>query len=102
LPPSDDRVPNDVLREAFLRALASGQSQSSIARNCDFTRTYRCRDRIFTDHPDVTYLKRLLGVIPVASRSRGKRYENYRRTVAYDDAVKIVAALGMDPHEVGV
>ena len=92
-----DRVSNEGLREAFLRTTNSGVSQASIARHCGWMRT-----RARAPMGDVTHLKRLLGVTPFHSYHAGKRYTYYRKTVSYDDAVKIALAIGADPFEVGI
>jgi hypothetical protein len=91
-----DRVPNGPLREAYLRR-STDIRQTDVARAGGWIRS---DDR--PDHADITTIKRLLGIAPFHSYHGGKRYTSYRKTIAYDDAVRLVLALGLDPVTYGV
>jgi hypothetical protein len=94
-----DRVPNGPLRDAYLRR-STDILQADVARAAGWERGDQA------DHPnglaDITTIKRLLGIAPFHSYHGGKRYTSYRKTIAYDDAVRLVLALGLDPVTYGV
>ena len=86
-----DRVPNDLLREAYLRARNTGVTPTDVARACGWVRP---RKRYRHDQADVSRVKRMLGLVA------NEGY--FHKTVAYDDAVRITLALGLDPVDLGV
>lgn len=72
------------LREAFLR---SGRTQGQVAQEMGWA------------HVTVGTT---LGLRPVATTKRGKRYESWRSTVTVEVAERLARAIGVDPHEVGL
>lgn len=82
-------VPVEPLREAFLR---SGVSAYELAIRLGWTRAEPSR------RPDVTRVKRSLGLMPY--RSNGRRM--VRRKVRYERAVELADAMNVDPYEVGI
>lgn len=76
-----DLVDNTALREAFL---ASGMSKNAVARRAGM---------------DDSQSSRALGVLPLRDKRRpGVVYYNKRCT--YETAVKLAAAIGVDPVDV--
>jgi hypothetical protein len=84
---SEGFVPVAPLREAYLRAVSSGESERAIA-----TRMGWCGS---DGHVDTRRLHRTLGLKPMANGYTNKR-------VAYRNAVLLAKALGLDPIDAGV
>lgn len=82
-----ERVPNALLREAFLR---SGRTPRDLAKDLDWPngRSY-----------DASRVKRTLGLAEDISGSNGRH--STRRTVNVQLAVRMAEALGLDPWEIG-
>lgn len=95
-----DALPNDQLREAVLKVIHAPDplrvSASELAVRAGYVRPGR------QGPGDGSRLKRLLGITPTPSTKNGRRYKTYRQNIAYDDAVRIADALGLDPFEVGL
>lgn len=92
------RVPNETLRERYLRLLEQGVDAGQVARNAGYI--------VHKDgRPDIQRLKRALGVTKQSSKEcdgDGQRIGYYADRVNYDTAVVLCHALGADPAEVGV
>lgn len=80
-------MPVEPLREAYLRAVANGETEHAIASRMGWVHS--------NGHGDVRRLKRTLGLMP-----QGKGYTNTR--MAYHNAVLLAKALNLDPVDVGV
>ncbi len=92
-----DHVPVAELREAVL---ASGMPLSTICCQMGWLCTKRKRP---TPGGDTARLKRTLGLLPNCTRGRtGKRYATTMDTINYHTAVRIAAAAGLDPVDVGL
>jgi hypothetical protein len=87
-----EKVENTSLREAVL---ASDKSLTQIADECGWNSYRKNKGRITGDS---ARLKRALGIIP--SYTRGKKY--YQHSVTIEVAERLIAALGIDPWEVGL
>lgn len=88
---ADDLIDVAPLREAFE---ASGLTPSTVARRLGWMKYSGHTD------PDVTRLRRALGIAPVIAARTGARYTNQR--IGYDLALLIARALNIDPVDVGL
>lgn len=88
-----DAVPVDPFRERYNALHARGEMDpTKLAKELGMTRTdSRTRRR----YPDVSRAQRLIGV----KADSGGRFKS---AVEYEVAVKLCAALHLDPHEAGV
>ena len=88
---TENRVPNDQIREAFLR---SGLSASEVAIRCGW---YIGGNQT---EGDSTKVRRALGIAPSISVTKYDRYRRTQMTVSEADAVLILRAIDVAPRDV--
>lgn len=83
-----NQVPNEPLRERYARLAAQQEDIAEVvALRCGWLRGQR--------HPDTQRVRRTLGLDADSA-------QRVRKTVSYENAVRLADALGLDPFEAGV
>ena len=92
-----DWIENAPIREAVERALREGKTLSEIAEASGWT----CTNGEGGRRPDTATLKRRIGML-ANTNSRNPKYVQKAHLMSYENAVKVVRALGEFPVDYGL
>jgi hypothetical protein len=100
-------VDNEALRERVLYAVrwTEGLTLYEVARRAGYMRKpgrRADRETANVQWADPTPMLRALGLRPTTTVKKGVRYSGTQRRCNYEAAVRIAAAVGADPFEVGL
>ena len=78
----------DKLRDEALRQHAQGYTWADMSKDAG----YKSQKEV----------PKALGIYKQATRTRGKVYDHYAKTIHPDKALRIAEVLGLDPHDIGL